>query len=207
MNLTMKMYEYSKDIHISIRSYINYKDIQFICKPENYTQFIQYNTDKKISETEIKKLAIDEYTSGNFPCEGIVIDCIRKDIECDMIYNPIKNNIDKLQEDIINIVNLPYDIQQKQNKCYWVDINKLFLSNITCPSLCFVEDDKLFNNSNGIPVYSVILIIVISFCIIFLLGVIIIKYHGNVYKNGKNAIIVQNPMIIVLAIGLYFDEP
>ena len=198
MSLKMIMYEDSNNVEIIYRKY---KEIEFICiNPPNQPHFLQFDIHdiKNKDESQIKQLAQDEYNSGTFPCDGIVIGCPgnNRDVKCTMNYNGIQENIYQIQT----------DIDASDDVCYWVDIAELFTANIECPDSCFDETETIvdkkewWQNGYAITIGGSILVLIIIGLIIYF------KFCRNKGQIDP-PLNVKNPMVILLAIGDYEERP
>eukprot|EP01084_Bolivina_argentea_P262914 444827_1 len=202
INIRMQMYTHSEKLTIA---HPIYENVNLICSPQNETHFIEIDMNNKVTEEKIFELSQAEYDGGQFPCDGIHIDCTQSDNRpksCDVEYELNTLSFFELEGYL-------HDNRDRKNaqdiQCYWMYVEQLY--KIQCGS------GKTCNQNNIAKEFSALiskdaLAVIISVCVLLVLVIIILI--RKLYKDNKaesNAIPMENPMVVSLAIGDYSNPP
>eukprot|EP01084_Bolivina_argentea_P262910 444821_1 len=196
------MYNHSENLKIY---HPIYENINLICSPKNETHFIEIDMNNKVTEEKIFELSQAEYDGGQFPCDGIHIDCTQSDNRpksCDVEYELNTLSFFELEGHL-------HDNRNRKNaqdiQCYWMYVEQLY--KIQCGSAKTCDQNNITKEiSSSISKAAWVSIVIV--CVVLVL--IMIVLGGKLYENNKaksNAIPMKNPMVVSLGIGDYTDVP
>lgn len=192
--LTVQMYENSNDVEILHPAPTA---VDFVCSAPNMTRFINFPPAAELTDAQLLRLAQSEYVADVLPCDGVKIVCADNSPQrCEMEYAGVRDNLDQLVL-----------LQESQTECYWLDITKIFVAELSCESCTDTfSSAALLSDVNDLIIVVVAVGVVACLIIVFFICCFYRKRQERI-AIALQSINMKRPMVLIIGIAGYEQAP